>query len=190
MPTTLPPILLNAPLLDPRTGRLTSPWLHWFELSYIRQGGQEAATNTELAGGVQDNTDSIVKVEDDLEQTNTTVAELDADLKALQTRVATLEEKVTTLEGKVTTLETQVATLIETLADVTERLVELETWRTAVIAALPGVVSVASVPTLTDAPATADALRDNLTSAWQSLLEANDTGLATTVNAVRNALAA
>jgi septal ring factor EnvC (AmiA/AmiB activator) len=183
MPTTLPPILLNSPLVDSRTLRLTSPWLHWFELSYVRQGGQEAASNTELAGGVQDNSDHIGQVEDSLGETNTTVAEVDADLKALTTRV-------TTLEGKVTTLEEQVETLAELVEAQSVRLTALETWREAVVASLPGVVSVTSVPTLTDAPATPDALRDNLTSAWQGPLNTNDTALQTAINAVRNALAA
>jgi hypothetical protein len=49
---------------------------------------------------------------------------------------------------------------------------------------------VAGLPTLTDAPASADALRDNLTSAWEPPLEANDAGLAAALNAVRAALAA
>jgi septal ring factor EnvC (AmiA/AmiB activator) len=183
MPTTLPPILLNSPLVDSRTLRLTSPWLHWFELSYVRQGGQEAATNTELAGGVQDNSDHIGQVEDSLGETNTTVAEVDADLKALTTRV-------TTLEGQVSTLETQVETLAELVEAQSVRLTALEAWRTALVAALPAVVTVATVPALANDPATAILLENDLTANWRSPLNANDSGLATAVNAVRNALAA
>ena len=190
MPTTLPPVLLTAPFVDPRTGYLTSVSGAWLQQSYVRQGGQEAATNTELAGGVQDNSDHIGNVEDGLGQTNDTVEELDTALQALTTRVTTLEGQVTTLEGQVTTLEGQVTTLETTVSDQGTRLAALEAWKTAVVAALPAVVSVTALPALGNDPATAILLENDLTANWKPRVDTNDSALASTVNAVRNALAA
>jgi septal ring factor EnvC (AmiA/AmiB activator) len=183
MPTTLPPVLTTAPFVEPQTGRLTRTAVGWLQSSYERQGGQEASTNTELAGGVADNTDYISQVEDGLGQTNTTVAALEAELTALQAAFLQLSQDVEALTTRVTTLEGTVSTQ-------GTRLTALESWRTALVAALPALVSVTAVPTLTDAPATADALRDNLTSAWQGNLNTNDSGLANGLNTLRNALAA
>ena len=176
MPTTLSPVLLQSPFVEPRTGVLTRMGAAWLQQSYLRQGGQEAATNTELAGGVQDNSDHIGQVEDGLGQTNDTIAEVDAALQALATRVTTLEGTVTALQATVTAQGTRVAAL--------------EAWKTAMIAALPALVSVDPLPTLLAAPATATLLRENLTTAWEPPLEANDTALQAALNAVRNALAA
>jgi septal ring factor EnvC (AmiA/AmiB activator) len=183
MPTLLPPVLTTAPFVEPQTGRLTRTAVGWLQSSYERQGGQEAASNTELAGGVAANTDYITKVEEDLGSTNTTLASLDAEVTALQQAFLQLTQEVEALTTRVTTLEGTVSTQ-------GTRLAALEAWRTALVAALPAAVSVTAVPTLTDAPATADALRDNLTSAWQGNLNTNDAGLATGVNAIRTALAA
>jgi septal ring factor EnvC (AmiA/AmiB activator) len=197
MPTTLPPVLATAPFVEPRTGVLTRTAFGWLQSSYLRQGGEEAATNTELAGGVLANAGHISQVEDDLGTTSGDLAALEAEVTALQEAVLELSQslevvtgRVTTLEGQVTALEGRVDTLETTVSDHETRLDALEAWRAAVVAGLPAVVSVAGLPTLTDAPATADALRDNLTSAWETPLETNDAALATTVNAVRNALAA
>jgi hypothetical protein len=190
MPTTLAPVLLQAPVVDRDTLRLSRPWLAWFQQSYERQGGQEAATNTELAGGVLLNAGHISQVEDDLGSTNTTVEGLEAELTALQASFLDLAADVEALTGRVTTLEGTVSALETSQADQETRLQALEAWRAAVVAGLPAVVSVTALPTLTDAPASADALRDNLTSAWEGVLETNDAGLATGVNAIRNALAA
>lgn len=197
MPTTLPPVLLRAPVVERQTLTLTSPWLQWFEQSYVRQGGQEAATNTELAGGVAGNADHISEVEAGLGQTNTTVAGLEEELSETQTAVVDLFDllealtaRVDTIETDLTALQTRVEALETTVADQETRLAALEAWKTAVQAGLPAGVSVTAVPTLTDAPVSADALRDNLTSAWQGPVNANDAGLATAVNAVRAALAA
>ena len=50
--------------------------------------------------------------------------------------------------------------------------------------------AVTPVPTLGDAPATADVLRDELTTNWQGALTTSDEDLETAVNAIRAALAA
>lgn len=196
MPTTLPPVLLNSPMVNLRTGRIESPWLHWFELSYIRQGGQEAATNTELAGSVQDNADHIGEVEEGLGSTNTTLASLEAEVTALQEaylltvqELEALTARVTTLEETAQTLGERVTTLEETVSDQGTRLAALEAWKEAMVAALPAVVTVATVPALANDPATAILLENDLTANWRPPVNANDSGLATAVNAVRNALA-
>jgi polyhydroxyalkanoate synthesis regulator phasin len=190
MPTTLAPVLLQAPVVERDSLRLTREWLGWFQQSYIRQGGQESATNTELAGGVLANAGHISQVEDDLGTTSGDLAALEAEVTALQEAVLELSQALEVLTGRVTTLEGQVTALETTVSDQGTRLDALEAWKTAMVAALPAVVSVAGLPTLTDAPASPDALRDNLTSAWEGVLETNDADLASTVNAVRAALAA
>jgi septal ring factor EnvC (AmiA/AmiB activator) len=197
MPTTLPPVLATAPFVEPRTGVLTRTAFGWLQSSYLRQGGEQAATNTELAGGVLANAGHITQVEDDLGTTSGNLAALEAEVTALQEAVLELSQalevvtgRVTTLEGQMTALTERVDTLETTASDHETRLDALEAWKTAMVAALPAVVSVAGLPTLTDAPATADALRDNLTSAWEGVVETNDADLASTVNAVRAALAA
>lgn len=189
MPTQLAPVLTNAPFVDPR-GYLTRVASGWLEASYIRQGGESAATNTELSGAVVANAGHISQVEDDLGTTSANLAALEAEVTALQEAVLTLSQALEVLTGRVDTLETQVETLEETVADQETRLAALEAWKTAMLAALPGVVNVTALPTLGDAPATPDALRDNLTSAWEPPLEANDSGLAAAVNAITSALAA
>jgi septal ring factor EnvC (AmiA/AmiB activator) len=189
MPTTLAPVVTQTPFVDAR-GYVTRAALGWLQQSYLRQGGESAATNTELQTGIGINTGSINQIEMDLEDTTTTVEDLTQELAALQTAVLQLASDVEALTGRVTTLEGQVTTLETTVAEQGTRLAALEAWRTAVVAGLPAVVSVAALPTLTDAPASADALRDNLTSAWEGVLDTNDSALGATVNAVRNALAA
>jgi polyhydroxyalkanoate synthesis regulator phasin len=189
MPTQLAPVLTNAPFVDPR-GYLTRVASGWLEASYIRQGGESAASNTELSGATLANAGHIHQVEDDLGTTSANLAALEAEVTALQEAVLTLSQALEVLTGRVDTLETQVETLEETVADQETRLSALEAWRVAVVAGLPAAVTVAGLPTLTDAPATADALRDNLTSAWEGVIETNDTGLQTAINAVRTALAA
>lgn len=197
MPTTLPPILLRAPMVERTSLTVTSAWLQWLEASYLRQGGQEAATNTELAGGVAANRDYITQVEGDLGSTNTTVASLEAELTALQEAFLQLAQEVEALTGRVTTLETAVTALtgrvdaLETTSTAQEtRLAALEAWKTALQAALPAVVTVATVPALANDPATAILLENDLTANWRPPLNTNDAGLAAGINAVRNALAA
>lgn len=190
MPTTLPPVLLQVPMVERDSLRVSRPWLGWFESSYLRQGGQEAATNTELAGGVLLNAGNIQQVENDLATTSTSLAALEAEVTTLQATVVQLQAALTAVTARVTTLEGQVSTLDTTVADHATRLDALEAWKAGVIAALPALVSVTALPTLTDAPATPDALRENLTSAWEGVLETNDADLASTVNAIRSALAA
>jgi septal ring factor EnvC (AmiA/AmiB activator) len=197
MPTTLPPVNLTTPLVDPRTGLLTRTGGAWMQASFLRQGGESAATNTELAGATLANAGHITQVEDDLGTTSGNLAALEAEVTALQEAVLGLSQALEVLTGRVDTLETDVTaltgrvdTLETTVSDQGTRLTGLEAWKTALLAALPAVVSVTALPTLTDAPASADALRDNLTSAWEGVLETNDADLASTVNAVRNALAA
>lgn len=196
MPTTLAPVLANAPFVDAR-GYLTRAATGWLQESYLRQGGQEAASNTELAGATLSNAGHISQVESDLGDTNTSVADLAAELDSLQTAflqlasdVEALTERVTTLEGEVTALEGRVDTLETTVAAHETRLDALEAWRTAVVAGLPAVVSVTNVPALANDPATATLLENDLTANWRSPLNTNDSGLASAVNAVRNALAA
>lgn len=190
MPTTLPPVLVQAPFVEPRSGHLTRTAVGWLQSSYLRQGGEFSATNTELAGGVAANASHIGQVEDDLGQTNTTLAGLEAEVTALQAVVVEQAAALEALTLRVTTLEATVTTLEETVSAQETRLAALEAWKDAMVAALPVVVTVTALPTLTDAPVDADALRENLTSAWEPPLEANATALASTVNAVRNALAA
>jgi CII-binding regulator of phage lambda lysogenization HflD len=149
-----------------------------------------SATNTELSGATLANAGHISQVEDDLGTTSANLAALEAEVTALQEAVLTLSQALEVLTGRVDTLETQVETLEATVADQETRLSALEAWRVAVVSGLPAAVTVAGLPTLTDAPATADALRDNLTSAWEGVIETNDTGLQTAINAVRTALAA
>lgn len=190
MPTTLPPVLLRAPVVERQTLTLTGPWLQWFEQSYLRQGGQEAATNTELAGGVAANADHIGTVEEGLGQTNTTVAGLEAELSETQEAVIDLFDLVEALTARVETLEGQITTLETTVTAQETRLAALETWKTALVAALPAVVTVQTVPALGNDPATAILLENDLTANWRGPLNTNDAGLATAVNAVRSALAA
>jgi hypothetical protein len=97
--------------------------------------------------------------------------------------VAALDTRVTTVEGLVTALQ-------ETVSALSTRVTALETHLAAIIAAVPAAVSVTLLPTLTDSPASADALRDNLTSAWEPPLEANDAALAAMANGLRTALLA
>ena len=207
MPTTLPPVLLRAPVVERQTLTLTSPWLQWFEQSYVRQGGQEAATNTELAGGVAGNADHISEVEAGLGQTNTTVAGLEEELSETQTAVVDLFDllealtaRVDTIETDLTALQTRVEALETTVADQETRLAALEAWKTAMQAALPGVLTdntggtanntVALVPNPAAAPATATALRDDLvTNVWPTLKD-NYADLTDKMNALRAALLA
>lgn len=97
--------------------------------------------------------------------------------------VADLTDTVTALQATVTALEATVTAL-------TSRVEALETHLAAIVAAVPATVSVTAVATLGDSPATADALRDNLTSAWQGGLNSNDAALAAIANALRSALLA
>jgi polyhydroxyalkanoate synthesis regulator phasin len=189
MPTQLAPVLTNAPFVDPR-GYLTRVASGWLEASYVRQGGQQAASNTELAGGVLANAGHISQVEDDLGTTSANLAALEAEVTALQEAVLTLSQALEVLTGRVDTLETQVETLEETVADQETRLAALEAWRTAVVSGLPAVVTVATVPALANDPATAILLENDLTANWRPPVNANDTGLATAINAIKAALAA
>jgi hypothetical protein len=104
--------------------------------------------------------------------------------------VLTLSQALEVLTGRVDTLETQVETLEETVADQETRLAALEAWRTAVVSGLPAVVTVATVPALANDPATAILLENDLTANWRPPVNANDTGLATAINAIKAALAA
>lgn len=190
MPTTLPPVLLRAAVVERQTLTLTAPWLQWFEQSYLRQGGQEAATNTELAGGVAGNSDHIGQVEDDLAQTSSNLAALEAEVTTLQGVVVEQGAALEALETRVTTLEGQVTTLQATVTDQGTRLAALEAWKTAMQDALPAVVSVTTVPALANDPATSILLENDLTANWRPPVNSNDSALATAVNAVRSALAA
>lgn len=190
MPTTLPPVMTTAPLVDPRTGILTRTGSAWFEQSYRRQGGQEAATNTELAGATLVNAGHISQVQDDLGTTSANLAALEAEVTTLQETVVQIQSELTAVTERVTTLEAQVETLETTVAAQETRLAALEAWKTAVQAALPAVVSVATLPALGNDPATAILLENDLTANWHPPLSGNDTDLASAVNALRTALAA
>jgi hypothetical protein len=190
MPTTLPPVLATAPFVEPRTGVLTRTAFGWLQSSYLRQGGEEAATNTELAGGVLANAGHISQVEDDLGTTSGDLAALEAEVTALQEAVLELSQALEVVTGRVTTLEGQMTALETTVADHETRLDALEAWKTAMVAALPAVVSVAPVPALANDPATAIVLENDLTANWRPGINQNDTDLASTINTLRNALAA
>ena len=196
MPTQLAPVITTAPFVDSR-GYLTRVASGWLQSSYIRQGGESSATNTELAGGVAGNSDHISEVEAGLGQTNTTVAGLEAELSETQTAVVDLVDLLEALTTRVDTLETDLGALttrvetLETTAAAQEtRLAALEAWKTAMQAALPGAVSVNAVPALANDPATATLLENDLTANWHGTLNGNDSGVATAVNALRTALAA
>lgn len=176
MPTELSPVLTQAPMVDRDTLRVTVPWQRWFAASWRRQGGHRARTNTELESDVGGNSASITTLETGLTTTNSTVAGLETEVTALQQAVLDLQAAVTTLQTAVPALTTRVQAL--------------EDWRAAIVAALPAVVAVTPVPTLGDAPATADVLRDELTTNWQGALTTSDEDLETAVNAIRAALAA
>jgi septal ring factor EnvC (AmiA/AmiB activator) len=197
MPSNLPPVLVQAPFVDPGTGRLSRLAIGWLQASYVRQGGEFSATNTELSGSVLTNAGHITQIESDLGDTNSSLADLEAELAALQTAflqlasdVEALTARVTTLEGEVEGLDGRVETLETTVTEHETRLDALEAWKAAVLAALPAVVSVTAVPALANDPATAILLENDLTANWRGPLNTNDSGLATAVNAVRNALAA
>ena len=102
MPTTLPPVLLQVPMVERDSLRVSRPWLGWFESSYLRQGGQEAATNTELQGGVLLNAGHIQQVEDDLASTSGTLEALEAEVTVLQETVVQLQADLTALTARVT----------------------------------------------------------------------------------------
>jgi hypothetical protein len=206
MPTNLPPVLTQTPMVDAQTLRVSRPWLGWFEASYLRQGGEFSATNTELSGGVAGNSDHIDQVEDDLAQTSSSLAQLEAEVTTLQgvvveqgAALTALETRVTTLETDLTALTTRVTTLETTVTDQGTRLAALEAWYTAVQAGLPAALTnntggtadstVAALVALT-ATATVTALRDEINSALLPVLRNNYADLTVESNALRSALAA
>lgn len=180
-PIVLSPALLRTPIAGPYL--VAPPWARWLQASWGRQGGAQAPSNAELDSGLTSTTDDLSQTQDDLGQTQTTVAGLEAELTALQEAFLQLAQEVDALTTRVTTLET-------TSSAQETRLQALEAWKTAMVAALPAVVSVTTVPALANDPATAIVLENDLTANWRPPINTNDTALQTAVNAVRNALAA
>lgn len=114
-----------------------------------------------------------------------------AGREAISNAVTPVEVALSALTVRVEALETTVTALQGTVSGHTARLDALEAHLAAMVAAVPAAaVTVALLPALTDAPATADALRDNLTSAWEPPLESNDAALAALANGLRTALLA
>lgn len=185
----------RSPVLEEGTGLMSRPWMTWLELSYRRQGEAHAPSNAELDEGLTGTQGDLSDTQEDLSGTQDSLAEtqevLEATRDELDATQAVLEQTqgdLTALTVRVTTLEATVTALETTVTAQDTRLDALEAHLAAIIAAVPAAVTVAGLPTLTDAPATADALRDNLTSAWEGVLETNDTTLATMANALRLAL--
>lgn len=185
----------RSPMVDRETLIATREWLTWFELSYRRQGEAHAPSNAELDEGLSGTQGDLSDTQEDLSGTQDALAqtqeELEAtrdELDATQAVLTTTQGELTALTARVTTLEATVTALATTVTDQGTRLDALEAHLAAIVAAVPAAVTVAGLPTLTEAPASADALRDNLTSGWEGVLETNDTALATMANALRLAL--
>lgn len=66
----------------------------------------------------------------------------------------------------------------------------LETHLEAIVAAVPGAVSVTTVPALANDPATAILLENDLTANWRPPMNSNDAALAAMANSLRTALLA
>lgn len=116
MPTTLPPVLLRAAVVDRQTLTVTPPWLGWFEASFLRQGGQEAQTNTELEADLTTTNDALKQTQADLAATQADLAqtqqELDqtqADLAQTQQELDQTQEDLAGTQGEVTALEAELA---------------------------------------------------------------------------------
>lgn len=71
MAVNLPPAPNNTPMVD-RTGRIVREWTLWFELVFQRIGGKQAPSNSELVENL------------DVTGLQTDVAQLQADLDALE----------------------------------------------------------------------------------------------------------
>lgn len=197
--TTIPlsPLPVRSPLIDRQTLLMTPVWSTWFELSYRRQGEAHAPSNADLDDSLSGTQGDLSQTQEDLQATRDELDATQAELQATQSELTAVTERVTTLEGQVATLEgataglaAQVEALTTTTTTQGTRLSALEAHLEAIVAAVPVAVTVTPLPTLTDAPVSADALRDNLTSAWEGVLESNDTAVATMANALRDALLA
>lgn len=187
-PLVFSPALLRTPIAGPYL--VSQPWARWLQASWGRAGGAQAPSNAELESGLSSTNEDLsqtqgdlTQTQDDLSQTQTTVAGLEGEVTALQQTVLALQAAVTALTTRVTALET-------TVTAQGTRITALEAWRAAVVAGLPAVVTVVTVPALANDPATAVLLENDLTANWRPPINTNDTALQTAVNAVRNALAA
>ena len=195
--TPLAPLPVRSPVIDRQTLLVTPVWSTWFEISYRRQGGANAPSNADLDDSLSGTQGDLSQTQDELQATRDELDATQAELQATQSELTAVTERVTTLEGQVATLEgataglaAQVEALTTTTTTQGTRLSALEAHLAAIVAAVPVAVTVTPLPTLTDAPVSADALRDNLTSAWEGVLESNDTAVATMANALRDALLA
>lgn len=183
----LSPALVRTPIAGPYL--VSREWARWFQNAWDRQGGAEAPSNAQLESGLLATDDALSETQDDLSQTQDDLSQTQDSLSQTQDGLSHTQNDLTALTARVTTLEADLAALEATVADQATRLAVLEAWYTALRAALPALVTVTTVPTLANDPATAVLLENDLTANWRPPINTNDSDVATAINAVRNALA-
>jgi hypothetical protein len=87
MAEKLPPVPYRVPISNPATGRLSKPWVDFFQQLFLRVGGLEAPTNAEIGATATEDTSSEITALQTQANTNTT-------------NIADHEERIDRLEAK------------------------------------------------------------------------------------------
>lgn len=181
--TLLSPPPAQAALIERQTGLVARPWFQFFQALWLRVGGSNALSNTDLASGVSGNQGAIDETNTALDATNATlqdtIVQVNANTAAIGTVEATVGGQQTELDALTLRLDA-IDALLAAVAALTPLTDNTGGAANTVVEALP-------VPA--DSPASADALRDDLAANLLPALQNDFSDLVARVNALRAALA-
>lgn len=87
MAESLPPVPYRVAMTNPNTGRLTKPWADFFQQLFIRVGGLEAPSNSEIGTtATTDSSSQVAALQTQVDSNTTAVADFENRIKALEVK--------------------------------------------------------------------------------------------------------